>query len=486
MITKVGHIIGRLLIFLGISELMPIFVAISYGENELILPFFICSMLTVFIGMGFIMAFHETIEKPSRYDVISFLVFAWIIIPALASMPFMVSGVLTQFVDAYFEAASALTTSGGTVLANSALAPKAILFWRALLQWQGGIFIFILAATIIPLSAIGGSELFRNILPHGEGEGFVARMKSAFKPLAQVYLLLTIILMILLNLSGMTTFDAMSTAMATLSSGGFTTHANSGVNSFNNMSEFILVPFMIIAATNFTYHWAFLSSGKMRGYKKDREINYLFAMLLIGIIIIFMALLGMDYGGDMSILKRLGLAIFTAASAISTTGFVPDAANSMPLGVVIMCFILIFIGGASGSSAGGFKVFRFKVLFRQADSEISRLAHPHGIVPMRVNEISVTSSILMSIWTLLFLYLSTIALFSVIYGAFGYDLGTGIGLAIANLFSAGAMTGLLAPDFIGYNGMTYAAKWATSAAMIVGRLEVITLLIFLTPSFRKN
>ena len=129
---------------------------------------------------------------------------------------------------------------------------------------------------------------------------------------------------------------------------------------------------------------------------------------------------------------------------------------------------------------------RIKVLFRQADSEISRLAHPHGIVPMRVNDISVTSSILMSIWTLLFLYLSTIALFSVLYGLFGYNMETGIGLAVVNLFSAGSMTGLIAPDFMGYSGMTYTAKWVTSVLMILGRLEIIALLIFISPSFRKN
>jgi trk system potassium uptake protein TrkH len=199
----------------------------------------------------------------------------------------------------------------------------------------------------------------------------------------------------------------------------------------------------------------------------------------------FMALIGFEYGSNFSILKRLGISIFTTASAISTTGFVPDAANSLPLGVVIMSIMLIFIGGTAGSSAGGFKVLRFRVLFRQADSEISRLAHPHGIVAMRVNDMSVTNSILMSIWTLLILYLTSIALFSVAYGAMGYDMGTGIGLTVANLFSAGAMTDLIAPDFIGYAGMTYETRWLTSAIMILGRLEIITLLIFLTPSFRK-
>ncbi len=486
MITKVGHVIGHILIFLGVSELLPILVAMNYGEEYLILPFFICSMLTIFIGAGLYFAFRDEPEKPSRYDVISFLVLVWIFLPVFASIPFMVSGELTKFSDAYFEATSALTTTGSTMLANSSLVPKALLFWRSLLQWQGGIFIFVLATAIVPLSSIGGSELFRSALPHGEGEGFVSRIKATLMPLAIIYVGLSFLCMILLSFSGMTLFDAMSTAMATLSSGGFTNHANFGVNSFSNLAEFILIPFMAIAAANLTYHWSFVTTGKLRAYYYDRETKYFFAVVLIASIIIFMTLLNAENYVNSSLLKKMGTAIFTSVSAMSTTGFLPDGATSMPLGVVVVCVILIFVGGSMGSSAGGFKLTRFKVLFRQADSEISRLAHPHGIVPMRVNDMNVTSSMLMSIWTLLFLYLSSIAFFSVAYGAFGYDMEVSIGITITNLFSAGAMTGLIAQDFLGYSGMPYAAKWLTSAIMILGRLEIIALLIFISPSFRKN
>lgn len=486
MITKVGHIIGHFLIVLGISEFIPIFVALNYDENFLILPFFICGMFTIFIGAGFYFAFRDEPEKPSRYDVITFLVFVWILIPVFASIPFMVSGVLTKFTDAYFEAASAFTTSGATMLANTSLAPKTILFWRAFLQWQGGIFIYVIAVSIVPLSTIGGSELFRSALPHGEGEGFVARISATFKPLAILYVGLTFLCMMLLSLGGMTLFDAMSTAMATVSSGGFSNHANLGVNSFSNLSEFILVPFMLLAATNFTYHYQFIKTGRFKFYHHDRELRFLLLIVLGGTFVIFLALIGGDGVSDISIFKKIGTSIFMAASALSTTGFVPDGASAMPLGAIIACIILLFVGGSMGSSAGGFKIMRLKVLFTQADSEISRLAHPHGIVPMRINDMHVTSSILMSIWTLLFLYLSSIAFFSIIYGFFGYDLGAAIGLTVANLFSAGSMTGLIAPDFIGYYGMSYPAKWATSAVMIIGRLEIIALLIFLSPSFRKN
>jgi len=486
MIRKVGHIIGHILIYLGISELVPIFVALYYGEDALILSFFICSMLTIFIGLGFYFAFNDNPEKPSRYEIISFLVIAWLIIPVFASIPFMVSGELTKFTDAYFEATSAFTTSGSTLLANSALSPKAILFWRSLLQWQGGIFIFVLAVAIMPLSAIGGSELFRSVLPHGEREGFVSRISYAFKPLATIYIGLTLMCLILLNCTNMTFFDAMTTSMATLSSGGFTNHANFGVNSFGDLAEFILIPFMAIAASNLTYHWAFMTTGKIRTYRDDQELKYFAIITFVAAIIIFLTLIGENGAPHISFLKKIGISIFTAVSALSTTGYLPDGANAMPLAVVIVCISLLFVGGAMGSSAGGFKIMRIKVLFRQADSEISRLAHPHGIVPMRVNDISVTSSILMSIWTLIFLYLSTIALFSVLYGLFGYNMATGIGLAVANLFSAGSMTGLIAPDFIGYSGMSYSAKWVTSAVMILGRLEIIALLIFISTSFRKS
>lgn len=486
MITRVGHIIGYILIFIGISEFVPMLVALTFNESRFLLPFFICGMFTIFIGMGFYFAFHDKPEKPSRSDIISFLVLVWLLIPVFASIPFMVSGVLTKFTDAYFEAASALTTSGATILSNPSLAPKTVLFWRSFLQWQGGIFIFILASAIVPLSAIGGSELFRTALPHGEGDGILHRCKSAFKPLIKIYVLLTVICTILLDLSGMSSFDALATAMATVSSGGFSTHSNFGVNSYSNMTELVLIPFMFIAATNLTYHWSFISTGKFKVYQNDREIRYFFAVILISTLLIFMTLLGKMDDTGMSVFKAIGVSVFTAVSAASTTGFLPDGANTMPLAVSIIAIILLFVGGAMGSSAGGFKILRFKVLFRQADTEISRLAHPHGIVPMRINDTNVTGSILMSVWTLLFLYLSSIAIFSLIYGFLGYEMEEGIGITIANIFSAGPMTGLIAPDFLGYSGMSYSGKWVTSAVMILGRLEIIALLIFLTPSFRKN
>nr|WP_276515127.1 potassium transporter TrkG [Pseudemcibacter aquimaris] len=432
------------------------------------------------------MAFRDDPAKPDRYVVISFLVFTWLIIPLFASLPFMVSGVLTKLVDAYFEATSAFTTSGATMLANTALAPKTVLFWRSFLQWQGGIYIFIVAASIIPISAIGGSELFRNALPHGEGEGLLGRFKASFKPLAQIYILFTFGCMILLSLSGMSSFDALSTAMATLSSGGFTTQASSGVNQFNTMSELILIPFMLFAATNLTYHWSFFMNGRYKVYNNDREIKFFLGLFLFAVVIIFFAILGMDDAYYANVFRKFEVAMFTAASAISTTGFVPDAAKALPLSVTILCMLLMFVGGTACSSAGGFKVLRFRVLFRQADSEISRLAHPHGIVAMRMNDMNINSSILMSVWTLLFLYLSTIAFFACFYGYFGRDIDTAIGLTIANLFSAGSMTNVVAPDFIGYLGMGYAEKWMTSILMLIGRLEIIAFLIFLTPSFRKN
>lgn len=486
MITNIGHIIGYLLIILGISELVPILAALTFGENHLVLPFFICSMLTIFVGMGFYLAFSYKHEKPSRFDIISFLIFVWTIIPVFASIPFMVTGVLTKFTNAYFEAVSAFTTSGSTMLANTALAPKAILFWRSFLQWQGGIFIFVLAISIIPLSSIGGSELFKSTLVHREQEGFLERLKSTLKNLALIYVGLTLVCVILLAINGMTTFDSLTTAMATLSSGGFTNHANSGVNSLNFRSEIILIPFMIIAATNLTYHWSFLTSGKLRLYKDDYELRYFIIIFLIASMVIFLTLFSSNSGQDTSLIGKIGLAIFTSVSALSTTGFLPDGANAMPTSTVVVCIILLFIGGSMGSSAGGFKIMRLKVLLRQADVEISRLAHPHSVVPMRVNNMTVTDTILMSVWTLFFLYLSSVALFSLFYGILGYEVGLAIGLTVVNLFSAGSMTELIAQDFIGYSSMSYSAKWLSSAIMIIGRLEIMPLLIFLSPSFRKS
>jgi trk system potassium uptake protein len=484
MISHVNHIIGYILILLGISELVPILIALNFNENHLILPFFICSMFTIFIGMGMYFAFHDDREKPSRSEIISFLVLIWFILPIFASLPFMVTGVLTKFSDAYFEAVSAFTTTGSSVIINPSIVPKTVLFWRSFLQWQGGLFLFVVAVSLMPLVSIGGSELFRNALPHGEGEGILERLKSAFKPLIRVYIFLTFSCMGLLFISGMPLFHALATSMSTLSSGGFSTYSNLGVNSYSNFAEMILIPFMFFAATNLTYHWSFFTTGRYRIYENAIEMATFLVVVCAASVLIFIIQLALsEY--DPGILKMLGSSLFIAMSAISTTGFVPDGANTMPLAVGIICIFLIFIGGALGSSAGGFKILRLRILFRQARGEINRLAHPHGIMPVRVNDMTVTDAILMSIWTLLFLYLASIAAFSIAYGALGYEFKTSISLAILNLFSSGSMTGLILPDFVGYSEMTYLSKWITSFSMILGRLEIIGLIIFISPSFRR-
>lgn len=486
MITRIGNIIGLLLVFLGISEFLPILVALIYGEERLIVPFFISGLFTIFIGGGIYFAFQDMEEKPSRHEIMLFLFLVWVGLPLFASLPFMITGELTKLTDAYFEATSALTTTGSSVFSNLDLVPKSVLFWRSLLQWGGGVLVFVIAIAIMPLSGIGGIELFRSALPRGEGEGLVARLRYAFQPLFKIYASLTLLCALLLNIEGMNFFDALTTAMSTLSSGGFTNHSSLTSNGLDGLAEFILIPFMMIAATNLTFHWSFFSARRRRIYAQDTEMGYFLSFMFIAALLLFLSFFLSGSLQGVSIVKMLGIALFTAVSALSTTGFLPDQAYDMPLAAVIICSALLFVGGSTGSTAGGFKILRLKLLLRHADREISQLAYPHSIVPVRINDVDVTPTTFISVWTLLFVFLSSLAIITITYAAMSLDFQSGFGLAIANLFSAGGMTPLLAPDFLGYQGLTYSGKWLTSLVMIVGRLEVIAFLMIFLPSFWKN
>ncbi len=486
MVARIGNIIGCLLMVLGFCELLPILVASVAGEKNLILPFFVSSLFTVFVGGALFISFQNPKDRPSRHEIIMLMVIVWFGLPVFASLPFMITGFMTKFADAYFEASSALTTTGSSLVINLDLVPSTILFWRSLLQWLGGILVFVMAIAILPLSSIGGLDLFRSVLPHGEGEDLLARIRYAFTPLFSIYISMTIACMSLLALFDMGGFDAMLMAMATLSSGGFTSQGVSGANSMSGLTEFILIPFMIFAATNMTFHWAFLKRGRQSIYRQDPEIFNFLYILALAALLIFLAIIVSADMADVSILKKAGIAVFTAVSSMTTTGFLPDQATSLPLAVTIFCLVLIFIGGTTGSTAGGFKILRISLIKRHADKEVSRLTYPNGVTPVSFSGNVVSQSTLFSIWTLLFIFVTALAVITILFGALGYDLQSSLGLSVTSIFSAGGLIPLISPDFVGYHSLSYTAKWLSSFAMIIGRLEIIAVLVFLMPSFWKN
>ncbi|MFC7050722.1 TrkH family potassium uptake protein [Emcibacter nanhaiensis] len=486
MFARIGNIVGYLLMILGATELLPILAATYYREFELILPFLISALATVFIGTAIYFAFQDLKEQASRHEIILFMFCVWVGLPLFGAIPFMTTGVLTKLSDSYFEAASALTTSGATVLSNIDLVPRTVIFWRSLLQWQGGLLILCIAVAILPLTRIGGIQLFRSALPHGEGEGLLARMRCAFLPLVKIYAFLTALCTIMLLLTGFGTFNSLNVAMTTLSSGGFVPHDSGVRNMFNGTVELILLPFMLLAATNYTYHWSFFSGNNLRIYRGDSEIRGFFMILAAAVVLFFIALVLANSNMEAGVFRKFWLAIFSVVSILTTTGFLPDEAASMPVSVIVIAGILLFIGGTTGSTAGGFKVLRFKILLRHADREISRLAHPHSIVPLRINDLNVSVSTLYAVWILLFIFTSAAAFAAVFYGALGLDLQTSLGLTLVNLFSAGGLTGLVAPDFVGYSSLPIIGKWLTSMIMIIGRLEIVAFLIIFMPSFWRN
>jgi len=486
MVTRVGNILGYMLMVLGLSKFLPIIVAVVSGEENLILPFFLSGLFTFFVGGALYISFTSLQDRASRHEMILLMIVIWFGLPFFAAMPFMITGFMTKLTDAYFEASSALTTTGSSLVINLDLVPNTILFWRALLQWLGGILVFVLAVAILPLSSIGGLDLFRSVLPHGEGDDLLARIRYAFTPLFKIYAALTFVCAMLLFTFDMTAFEALLLSMATLSSGGFTSQGVQGVNSMTGLTELILIPFMIIAATNMTFHWAFLTRGRVNIYRQDPEILSFLYMLLGASILIFLTVLFSSDMQNIGLLKKAEIAVFTTVSSMTTTGFVPDHAESMPLAAIVICLILLFIGGTTGSTAGGFKILRINLMKKNADKEVNRLTYPNGITPISYGGQVVSQATLVSIWTLLFVFISALAIITILFGAMGYDLQTSLGLSMTSIFSAGGLIPLLSSDFVGYHSLSYAGKWLASFAMILGRIEIIALFVLLMPSFWKN
>lgn len=450
--------------------------------------------ITLFAGvlLMFVTRDHrKEIKKREGYIVVTF---GWLVMSLSGMLPYLASGAIPNVTNAFFETISGYTTTGASILSDIESLPKGILFWRSTTHWIGGMGIIVLAIAILPLLGIGGMQLFAAEAPGPSADKLHPRITDTAKRLWLIYFGFTAAETIALNLAGMSFFDAINHAMSTLSTGGFSTK-NASVAHWNDtpLIQYIIMFFMLLAGMNFVLSY-FAFKGKVQKIIKDEEFR-LYMLFIIGFTLI--ASLVIYFKADISsstIAHPMVLGagesafrhgLFQVLAVITTTGFVTADFTAWTPFLAVIFFGLMFLGGSAGSTAGGIKVVRHILTIKNAFMEFKRTLHPNAVLPVRYNTRSVDRGIIYNILAFFILYMLSWIIGASVLGALGLDFVSALGGAASALGNVGPAFGELSP-VDNFGSLPTAAKWWCGFLMLIGRLELFTVLILLTPFFWRN
>jgi len=439
-LRPIFYVIGILLCTLAGGMLLPLIADLSTGNDDWQI-FFVSMLFTSFLGGGLILinkgdGFHITMRQTFLLTTLS-----WVVLAAAASLPFYFSAMDMSLTDSVFESVSGITTTGSTVIVGLNEAPPGILLWRAILQWLGGIGIIVMALSVLPFLKVGGMQLFQT--ESSESEKALPRAKQLATSIGMVYLLLTVICMLCYRLSGLSAFDSMAHAMTTIATGGFSTFDSSFSDFDNPWTEIVATIFMIMGGLPFILYVKALH-GNLRCLFRDSQVQAFLLLVYVAI--------GTDYG--------------------AWGGF-----------AVIMLFFLMVVGGCAGSTTCGIKIFRFQVLWSVTITQLKQLIHPHGVFTPQYNKSPISNSIAASVMGFFFVFALSFVILAAALSFLGLDFITAMSGAATSIANVGPGLG----DIIGPTGtfepIPDAAKWVMAIGMILGRLELFTVLVLLMPQF---
>lgn len=453
-------------------------------------------IVTVFVGLllyFFNKPASTNIQKKEGYLIVTL---GWLTLSVTGMLPYLFTGSIPSVTNAFFETLSGYSTTGSSILTDIESMPKGILFWRSATHWIGGMGIIVLTIAILPLLGIGGMQLFMAEAPGPSADKLHPRITDTAKRLWLIYVILTFAEFFLLKVAGMTWFDAINHAMATVSTGGFSTK-NASVAFYNNMPfvQYIIIFFMLVAGTNFVLTY-FALKGKIQKVFQSEEFKYyLFGILSITAIVSVVILFFQDenlqttiahpmvFGKTESAIRH---ALFQVTSVITTTGFVTADFTMWSFFATGIFFALFFVGGSAGSTSGGIKIVRHIVMLKNSFLEFKKSLHPHAIIPVRYDKKAVSQTIVFNILSFFIIYMLIFVIASVILTFLGLDFTSALGAAASSLGNIGPAIGSVSP-VDNFAHLSVGAKWFCSFLMLIGRLELFTVLILLTPFFwRKN
>ena len=467
-----------------------------YHKEEAYSGILLAGIITIFLG-GLLYFFNKpkntNIQKKEGYLIVTL---GWLTLSLTGMLPYIFSGAIPSITNAFFETLSGYSTTGSTILTDIESMPKGILFWRSATHWIGGMGIIVLTIAILPLLGIGGMQLFMAEAPGPSADKLHPRITDTAKRLWLIYVILTFAEFFLLKFAGMSWFDAINHAMATVSTGGFSTK-NTSLAYWNHLPlvQYVVILFMIVAGTNFILTY-FALKGKVRKVIQSEEFRYyIFGILGITIIVSSIILFLKDPNLESSIHhphifgeteSAIRHALFQVTSIITTTGFITADFTMWSFFTTGIFFALFFVGGSAGSTSGGIKIVRHIVMLKNSFLEFKKTLHPNAIIPVRHNGKAVSQTIVFNILSFFVIYMLIFVIASVILTLLGLDFVSALGAAASSLGNIGPAIGSVSP-VNNFAHLSTGAKWFCSLLMLIGRLELFTVLILFTPFFwRKN
>jgi trk/ktr system potassium uptake protein len=487
------HFLGLLLLFNGGFMLLASLISVIYKDG-VASHILLAGLIVISIGVLSMLLTKKHRKEMNKREGYIVVAFGWIAMTLSGTLPYMFTEAIPSFTNAFFETISGYTTTGATILNDIESLPEGILFWRSLTHWIGGMGIIVLAVAILPLLGIGGMQLFAAEAPGPSADKLHPRIADTAKRLWLIYFGYTAAETILLNVAGMSFFDAINHSMATLSTGGFSTK-NASIAYWNGkpIIQYIIIVFMFLAGTNFVLSY-FAFKGRVQKVIKDEEFKLYFKFIILftivaSLIIYFKADVTMSsinhpmVWGETESAIRHGM--FQVLTIITTTGFVTADFTLWTPFLMVLFFGLMFLGGSAGSTAGGVKIVRHLMMIKNGFLEFKRTLHPNAILPVRYNQKAIDGTIVFNILAFFILYMLSFIVGALVFSFLGLSFESSVGVAASSLGNVGPALGNFGPVNNFYD-MPAFGKWWASFLMLIGRLELFTVLILLTPFFWRN
>lgn len=477
----VFYLVGILVFFLGLIMIAPLLYS-WYAKDSSFCSLLHSAIITILSG-GVLYLLFKTgpIDHISQREGMAIVAIGWTAVGLFAALPFYMCGVFDTFVNAFFESVSGFTTTGASVMTDIEATPRGILLWRSLIQWLGGMGIIVLSVAILPFLGVGGMQLFKTEVPSPVPDKLKPRVSDTAKTLWKVYALISFLELLLLLLGGMEFFDALCHTFTTMPTGGFSPW-NSSIAHYDSVYfDLVIMVFMLFAGINFALHYQMLK-GKPLAFWRDSECRFYLALTGILIFVVTLNLYGQVYA---SIWNALRYGAFQVISILTTTGYVTADYNQWPAMSRLILLLCMFAGASAGSTAGGMKLMRIMCCFKYCYKELFTLVHPRAVAPVKIGGKIVSDGIIGSILGFLALYMGLFALCSVLLAALGVDFVTAFSAVAASIGNIGPGLGLVGP-MGNYAEIPELGKWLLIWCMLLGRLEIYTVIIFLVPEFWRK
>ena len=469
--------LGILQIILGISMIIPVFVQIIYSEMDS--SFIGAAIVTIIFGTLFFLSNLDHDKKLNLQQAFLLTALSWLSIAIFGSFPFIFSTINFSVTDSFFESMSGITTTGSTIINNLEEMPKAILLWRAILQWLGGIGIIVMAITLMPIMNVGGMQLFK-ISNNDSSEKILPKSKEIALRLIYIYSTLTLLCTFFYKIFGMNYFDSLTHSMTTIATGGFSNY-NDSIGYFDSAYiESVSMVFIILGSLPFIAYIKFLNGDK-QVFKNDSQIRTFFKIIFFTIIILGIYL---SFNNIQSF--DLRSILFNVISIITGTGYVNDQFDSWGSFTIVLFLMLMFIGGCAGSTTCGVKVFRFQILYLFIMNQIKKIIYPKGVFVIKYAENSINEKFIASIISFIFFYFLIFFCLSALLSLTGLDFITSISGAATSISNVGPGLGSTIGPNGNFSSLPDISKWILSIGMILGRLELFAILILFVPAFWRN